>query len=454
MKPLVLLAAFVAILVAVDLGFEEFDIGETIGVSGETNEEPSPEDEPEDTPAPSPAPSPSPEPSPSPSPDETAGADRLSFEVPYPSRCLERVRPPRIGLIAAYRNGRVSIAAPGDAQELTSFSSRPPLAWSPSGRVLATGQGDLFSVRGRSFGTVTTGSEWAWSTVADCLVVADAGGGLALGLPNRSVQLLQGAPVADLSFSPGGAALAWVAEGSGSRREIWVADLRRSVASLVKRFPEGVVSVDLMGWGRANDRLLYGTASGESIRADGVRVRAIDGLGEGRPRGGSLGATVLPYLDSIRRCGPRLLAVVGGGRDTTTNKALAYLEAGRPAQRITPSDAAYVAAACRPGGDFIAAVTQDSGAATGTRRLVLLNADGGFVDNLTADSGSADEYPMWGPPGTGVVFVRRPDAGGAAQVWYIPEGSTARATTLRVASGRPFHGTFGWPRVLDWSGAR
>ncbi len=55
---------------------------------------------------------------------------------------------------------------------------------------------------------------------------------------------------------------------------------------------------------------------------------------------------------------------------------------------------------------------------------------------------------MWGPSGTGVVFVGDVAGEGAVGplVWFIPEGGTARPTGLRVDS---FGGDL--DAHLDWS---
>jgi hypothetical protein len=77
--------------------------------------------------------------------------------------------------------------------------------------------------------------------------------------------------------------------------------------------------------------------------------------------------------------------------------------------------------------------------------LAILRADGSEVITLTPE-GVTDAAPEWGPPGTGLIFVRR--SGADAMVWFAAEGRTSVSLGVRLSVPTP---DYAWHRVLDWS---
>ena len=397
-------------------------------------------------------PSPEPSPSPEPEPDEgvdVAGLRFLRVTHPYPKVCLRPVSRPTVGKLAAYQGGMVSIVAPG-SDSVVRISTRKPIAWSPSGAYLATWKGDLYRPSGKGVGSLLNkgSSLWAWSTVADCAVAMD-GSGLSVDGPNLDNRLLFELPgIEDLSFSPDGQSLAFVLRNSPRRsaRSIWIADLAHGSARRVKSYTPRTPVVRVLGWTSDSKHLFYGIAAGESIAADGVPLRyaAARGSDDGRT-----GLTVLADDSFLTHCGESELVVAGGARETNTNKRLAFLTSSGP-RFITPTSAAVVSPTCSPDGGYIAAVASGDGDDISARRLALLRADGSF-ERFLAPEGSGDEYPLWGPPGTGLSFIRIRPSGRMADVWFIAEGASARPTPLAVALPANDHGTYDWPSVFTWS---
>jgi len=397
---------------------------------------------------PSPLPSEPTKPTPQPSPSETPQEKKaLRLDSGWPTRCLRRV--PEIsgdGLVAAYDGTDVTIAMP-DGTVTGSFAGAPPLQWSPSGRYVAAGDGEIVTAAGKKtpdFPPVD--GEWfAWSPVADCMIFG-AHRSLRMVAPGRDEVILLREQVLDLAFSPNGRRLALVI---GPR--LWIADLE---TGRLLRARGKDAATKLFAWTPDGSLLLYGVAPGESVAADGIRIRAL--LMPERIRGivdlthTTYLARALDHDDFFEPCGGLVMFVEGSGRDTTRNKHLAVLEPARGTRPVTgAAGPVYLSPACSPGGRYIAAVRAPDGGSIDDRQLVLLSADGSFLDDLTPALTGADEYPSWGP--AGVVFVMRP-ASGPPQVWFIPEGGTARSTGLSVRAPRAMYGHFDWDRVLDWSG--
>ena len=108
----------------------------------------------------------------------------------------------------------------------------------------------------------------------------------------------------------------------------------------------------------------------------------------------------------------------------------------------------HTSASCSPDGSLVIATREPAGGGRGD--LVLYRRSGAFVQDMTTDAGFSDEYGVWGRGGTGVLFVRLPNGGGQPQLWFIPEGGSARDTGLRP---RAIQATEGWDEVVTWSAA-
>ncbi len=404
-----------------------------------------------------------------PEPPERKTSRRLAHG--YPRACLRAVVPPTgVGLMAAFDNDRVTIVTPtGDVRaEIEDVAPivTPPIAWSPSGRVLAVGPQGLFWT---ADGTRVLGGDvqhgmvrgtrgrWAWSPIADCGVHIDERGELLVTAVDPSIATPGGLSVGvgiplvhpeveSFAFSPDGRSLGLVMI-DGRRRDIWVADLERNTMAEVVRFPSPMCCVTLGGWSPNSDELLFWAAPGGSVSADGWLLRAVD---PGSGRISALGALrVRPEF--LERCAGDLLGIVGGDRFDVGPMRLAELRMGADPRFLTPGDESHFYLSCTPSGTLIAtarAQVVDGSAPVGSTprsELTILRADGSEVVTLTPE-GLSDVAPEWGPPGTGLVFVRLSD--GDAMVWFAPEGGGPTSLGVSLRAPTP---DFAWQRVLDWS---
>jgi len=342
------------------------------------------------------------------------------------------------GMIAAYHAGEVQISTlEGDV--VATVPGRPPLQWSPSGRYLLTGDRRVYTRFGQPRERVRTrGPAWAWSPATDCLL-SWGPSGLSIEIPGGLARVLVEVPVTDASLSPSLRYFALaIRRGAASRTQVVVLDFRRGDATAVRTGP----AVRFAGW--LGNRVVYWDAPGESVLADGVRLSSLSPTGE-RDRLPSEG---LAHPDFFRPCGEGAVVVDGGGRETTSGKRLAFID-GR--ERVVADGFSYASPSCSPAGNFVAVVRSPDGGDASQRRLVLLDELGNLLRAMTVDEQFADEYPLWGPRGTGVLFVRRPLDGGSPQLWFIPEGGRARPLGIPVATPSEFFGHFDWGRVIDWS---
>lgn len=106
----------------------------------------------------------------------------------------------------------------------------------------------------------------------------------------------------------------------------------------------------------------------------------------------------------------------------------------------------YIWPTCSPDGRYIAAVKDG--------RLSLLSREGhSFIRYLTSDSGYEDAYPIWGPPRTGIVFVRSRlgSPKSPAEIWFVAEGGTPRNTGLTLPPPFKDVSATSWGSFFDWS---
>lgn len=402
-------------------------------------------------------------------PSEPKTTRRLVNE--YPRACLRRVPPPSgAGLIAAYNDRSVTIVTTnGDVQatiEDVAPTVRPPIAWSPSGQVLAVGpQGLFWTAEGaRVFGgdfqhgmVAGARGRWGWSPIADCGVQIDEDGELLITAVDPSTsttgRLAVGAgiplvrpTVESFAFSPDGRSLGFVIV-DGRRTEIWVADLEKNTMAAITRFPSSTCCVTLGGWSADGAELLFWAAPGTSVSADGWLLQSVDPA----TRRISSFTAVRVHPELLERCAGDLLGIVGGDRFDVGPMRLAKLRAGAAPSYLTPRTESHFGFSCTSNGALIATargeVRDGSEAVRSTTptEITILRADGSEVITLTP-AGMSDGVPEWGPPGTGLIFVRLSD--GAATVLFAAEGRTPTALGVSVSIPRP---DFAWQQVLDWN---
>jgi hypothetical protein len=396
-------------------------------------------------------PSPEPEPEPTPSPEETSTTqipDRLAHR--YPRACLRPVSSPgAFGLVAAYKDHAVTITtAAGDVRAKIRAPGgivRPPLAWSPSGTVLAMGaQGLLWRPNGRivRIGDVQHGlvqgssGTWGWSPRSDCGVQVDESGAL---LAVGANPLVAGAGTVLLDegtesfwFSPDGRKLGLVMN-DGRSRSIWVASLVTNRMHLVRDFPKATCCISLGGWAPDGAGLFHWAGPGASVMADGWTLGSVEMDGDLHSWGTTIPGT------PIARCSGRLLAVVGDDRHGGGGR-IAVLRTDDDPSPLTSSAERISSFSCSPDGLFMVA-REDA-------RLSLIDASGDrirFLTNVDTANGTwSEQAPEWGPPRTGILFVRSMHL--QQQLWYLPEGSSdeRHVVDLELRGRRSGRSAFDW----------
>jgi WD40 repeat protein len=315
------------------------------------------------------------------------------------------------GLIAAAYGDSIGVGTPG-GESAFGLRAAPPVGFSASGTYLATAGADLWSRTGAHLGlafgqTVVT---WAWSPAGDCLVGIERGRLMFVRPDKPPKVLVRGVPVSDLAFSPDGSRLIFaVAEGSDSTG-IWLTDLRSGEVKLLL----DEIGWEVTAWSRAMRPIMLQEEAG---------ARSRDGL--------SFGSS-----DEVAYCGSEVITVQGGRLATFGVRDVpSFLDADR---RFT-----YTAVGCSPSDDQLIAVRDPKGNASSTS-LAVLRLDGSLVREFGEDTATED-FPMWGPSGTGVVFAASPQ-GGEPLVWFVPEGGQPRQTGLRVERLGD-----GLDALLDWN---
>ena len=200
--------------------------------------------------------------------------------------------------------------------------------------------------------------------------------------------------------------------------------------------PEGQCCVVFAGAWLDNESPLLWIGPGVSVMADGAELDALNGDENGRASLSKIAAAIVPDPTYVARCGDSLVAVVGGGRPypTISHKRLATIAPGEQANYLTPQREAYQSPACSPDGAYVAAVAAPDGTGGAEGHVTIVSASGGVVQRLTSGSGEGDYSPEWGPSGTGVLFGRKPSGSTDMTLWYVPEGSSPRATSIHASS--------------------
>ena len=340
--------------------------------------------------------------------DESSGPSRLAR--PYPRACLRPAQAPGLGLVAATRGGSIGVGSP-DGQAAFALRAEPPVGFSADGRFLATAGADLWSDRGAHLGLAFKRpvTSWAWAPTGSCLVGIERGR-LMVVRPERAPEVLvRGVPVSDFSFSPDGSRLVFAVSDESSATGIWMADLKsRDVRSLLDETGWLVTA-----WSRAMRPIML---------QEGPGSRSRDGL--------SFGPS-----DEVAYCGSEVITV-------RRERLATFGVSGVPTYLQTDRRFRYSGVSCSPRGDLLMTIRYPKGDPTATT-LAVLRIDGSFVEEFGQDSAIEDQ-PMWGPAGTGVVFVGGTDEG--PLVWFLPEGGEERTTGLRVERfGDQLDST------LDWS---
>lgn len=212
--------------------------------------------------------------------------------------------------------------------------------------------------------------------------------------------------------------------------------------------------------------LLWPVASfSASLLADGAPLQVLPEAG-GQPR------TLVPSMlarDDFLAPGPggRLAAVVGGDRQSWTNKRIALIDlASGRLQPLTAPDVAAVTPAWAPDGTRLVYVAApDAGqlgggeaarSALAQRRIWTVQADGTGARPLTGDTAYRDELPRWTADGQWIVFVRL-DRHDQLSLWRIrPDGGELVRIAQNLGSTDTtgdrwfgYYGTVNWSQFFD-----
>ena len=417
-------------------------------------------------PPPSPSPSPRLTPSPSPSPSPTSRSDFVAIAGPfrelelaadYPAACLERAPGPSgEGLVAAFSGELTSAGSSGtvsvttvDGDESGSFEAAAPIQWSPDGRYLATGDGRIVTPAGKELASFE--GVWSWSPGADCVISSDS------DAPELSVTTAQGdsttllprAP-SDFSVSPDGTHMAMTLAHGPTATDVWMANLQTGVVREVDRANHAGSRARLGSWSEDGARVYYWRTDNllRSVSTATPVQRTVYAPSS------HTAASRMPVDDSsLIECAGNPIGVLGSraGPVAAKNRRLAIMRADAAPDVLTPSHAyVYAYPQCSPDGFYIAAVRGPAKAGGENRHVVILDNRGGLLQTLTSGT-AGDSNPVWGPPGTGLLFVQQ-SSPGDGELWFAPEGHSPSATGITISNTyTPFVRKFGFEAMFDWS---
>lgn len=349
----------------------------------------------------------------SPPADEADAAAELPDEfrsrplaASYPKRCLREVE--ATGDVVAVERGNV-IAAGSLDRSLSEYDGTRLFGIGVGGRVawLDGERGAYVGAPGsRRIRALPAARAVVWSPIADCALVVTDGGAI-LALPGEAPLVED--EVASVAFSPDGRKIAVVMKEEQAA-SVWIGSLSGDGLREVMRDRRSI-DIELQGWA-PDGRTVYMTwpdggmtfvTTSEPPQSAGISVRP---------------------AEAVEQCGNRLLAIIDGRVAEITRRGPDYL---------TDAREGYLYLSCSPDGDFIAAIASYG--------LVLLDADGAFLRDLTEDTGYTDVFVDWGRPGAGVIFGRVRSDPDAAELWHIAEGGGARATGITYRGG---------PDAVEW----
>ncbi|ACA59261.1 WD40 domain protein beta Propeller [Candidatus Desulforudis audaxviator MP104C] len=356
----------------------------------------------------------------------------------------------------------------GKARQLAAGEDISRPTWSPTSRWLLFRRGeDLWLVgvgRGEARCMAQGVDEFAWSPATDVFAFT-AGGELCAGEPAKDglrtlVKWEPGVDIGRIAWSPDGK---WVAlerqkiePGVPGYAGIWKVD---ATSGAVKRVYTSRLHFDresgvvgevprLAGWSPDGEQILFwlGPLSA-SLEADGLPFYTVNAAGGEAVRCADVlvGERGLEPVNDVILVRPgsfitshhfnQMAVIVGGGRETWTNKRLGilYLQTNKLGF-VSPESQAVVDAAFSPNSKLLVysagPVLEDAGGdeaavrrALAGRKLWAVGTDGGKPRRLTNDPAYRDEWPLFTTDGQQILFVRL-DAEDRASLWLVrPDGS-------------------------------
>lgn len=356
------------------------------------------------------------------------------FLQPYPNACLERVDGPKgKGLLAAatFRSAKVATL---DGTIIASLGSQAPVGWSPSGRYLASGAGELWDQKGNSIATLSGSKnvpQWSWSPTTDCFVYRDDRF-IRVHLPvGDDVAVLEvgKSTGTNFNFSPDGRSMA-LFKRNRQKYELWFVDLvEGELERVTETGPDG-------GWSPDGDRIFFQLHSKlQSIRAFGGSPVVYDAKW-----GRESEALHSEYFEG---CGDRLIAARGSNIHNETDQPLVELGKEGIVRRLTRDNNAYWSPSCSPNGKHLIATRARLNRIHSKRAVVMGTPD---AQELTPDDGLSDEYVEWGPRGTGIIVIRRPPRSDIGEVWFGGLRSEFGPTGIKafIYPGYSAHDSLDW----------
>jgi len=288
----------------------------------------------------------------------------------------------------------------------------------------------------------------AWSPTGDRLAL------LRLSFDGNQIERGASVPVVDASL--------WVTEG-----DLQAPTLRELVMPTTAQRSPGVP--DVARWSPDGRYLTLGMGPAipcNSCRADGALWQAVPVDG-GAPVELGSGLTAIPSVDWAAD-GAFVVLSAPAGRETYRGKQLVRVDPATGDATDLSRDPAWadLEPAVSPDGRVIAfARGQALDAAAGdasanrtailSRRIWVMDADGGNPRQLTDAPGWTDEAPVWSSDGQWLIFVRWCPAGegepAAAQIWAMrPDGSVARMLVSDLDVPPGLESGFGYYGALAW----
>lgn len=379
-----------------------------------------------------------------------------------------------LGAVAYERSGALHVVRVSSGSDQTLkpkgvvANEAHPVTWSPEGRWIAFGPGNLIPAAGgracRPLGKKASGL--MWSPTGDSFVAQTEDDALWQGKPSGAKRKLlpPNWGVDSYAFDPSGRFLAVARfyrtgleiKGAG----IWMLDLEAGTKNEVLALQTQGATPIVATWSPDGQWILYWETLGlsASLSADGGPLKAVPAAG-GQPT--TIVNEMLFYRDFLTWCDDTLVATAGGGREVTVDKHLvatvppnwraAHLEPPRGSSVFWPD--------CSPDGSSVAATAtrnrSEKHIGTLYRRVIFFPLDnpsvqGGFsvlYPRLSA------EFPRWSKdrPGshTTMLFVGRvPESGGNARL-FLRQGKK-QLQLAEIGSILGYYGAFVYDSVLDW----
>jgi hypothetical protein len=365
-----------------------------------------------------------------------------------------------LGAVASINAGTLTVFDLGTCRQsvVVASGAEPPVRFSPDGRWIAFGDGQVVPAAG---GVVTQpfGSSvqaWEWSAAGDVLGGVTEEGGVVIASPGGEPQTLlpDGSGVGHLAFATDGSRLAVDRAEAG----IQVLDLNTGQALTVFHQPDPARTPQVAGWSPDAQWVLYWRGP------VGKEARPLDAVPSGGGAWVNLSDPMLPYRDLISSCGDVMALSVGPGLAMSQDKQI--LLTGPPEwvfHNLTHDySRSWFWPDCSADGRWVAAVAtpnrEESSESTAPRALWVLASDGSARRRVIPGGEDAPEFPRWSRDGQAILVVLRSgtdwSSPGALFLLQIEPSSGQMVSTVGpiadLGSAPGDGGRQGWAAVTDW----